>query len=290
MAKRVAGYTEAEARALRYAFSSDHGAMAAPTNRSGGAYRRVVNRMAAEGLLTQSAPFRLTLEGLRALVKLRRAMWAESGCMAYQLAMGEAEAALEAAERLAAEALAPDVIAEGKRSGSCAVMRRVRIVRGWLNLATGERSKPEEDRVEWRVQPCATPLFGSERTAGVCRACSKAWRAPGNFLAHDPDGERQEAEERLAAAEADVKRRFDKGGLVLAEERIKLEGGALLVVRIFDGSPLAYFLTPERGRPAFAIERRAAVNRIAEDTPTAKDRASRTLYGRVLAARQAERV
>lgn len=267
MAKRIAGYTEAEARALRYAFSSEFGAMAAPVNRGGGAYRRVVERMAAEGLLTQSAPFRLTIAGLRALVALRRAMWAESGCMAYQMAMGEAEAALEAAERIAAEALTPAAIAEGKRSGSCAVMRRVRTVHGKLNLLTGERSKPEEDRIEWRVQPCATPLFGSERTAGVCRACSKGWKAPGNFLAGDPEGEaaeaREAAESRLAAAEADVKRRFDKGGSVLTEERIRL-ADRLLVVRIFDGSPLAYF-EQAPGKPAANISRPDALEAIKAD-------------------------
>lgn len=122
-------------------------------------------------------------------------------------------------------------------------------------------------------EQCAAPGYIGESAVKDCQAI-----------------EAELAERRLAAAESDIRSRFERGGAILTEERIHLSGGALLVVRIFDGSPLAYFLTPERGRPAFAIERRAAVNRIAEETPTAKDRASRTLYGRVLAARQAERV
>lgn len=98
MTSRLAGFTKSEQTALRYAFTSPHGAMDAKVNRSGGAYRRVVERMAADGLLTPKPPFLLTLAGHRAHVLLRKAMWGKSGCAAYQQHLAEAEAALAQAE------------------------------------------------------------------------------------------------------------------------------------------------------------------------------------------------
>lgn len=108
MTKLTAGFTASEATALRYAFSSEHGAMAAPVSRQGGAFRRVVERLASEGLLTEKPPFRLTVAGHRAHVKLRLAMWGDSGCMAYLEHLRDAEAALGVAEQ-AGKAAAPPV-------------------------------------------------------------------------------------------------------------------------------------------------------------------------------------
>lgn len=94
MTKRIAGYTESERLALEYGFRSQHGAMDAPVNRMGGAFRRVVERLAREGKLTEKAPFRITRAGLIELIKIREQRDADSGCIAYMKAAEEAREAL----------------------------------------------------------------------------------------------------------------------------------------------------------------------------------------------------
>jgi hypothetical protein len=93
MTKRIAGFTESERVALEHGFHNPHGAMNAPVNRMGGAFRRVVDKLARDGLLTEKAPFRITRAGLVALVKIREQRDADSGCIAY---MKQAEEAREA--------------------------------------------------------------------------------------------------------------------------------------------------------------------------------------------------
>lgn len=87
-------YTKAQITALTYAFTKN-GAMFAPVNRTGGAYRRCVERLAAEHLLNDEPPFRLTVKGLKALYEIRSAKWAKHGCMAYLNDLQAVERALE---------------------------------------------------------------------------------------------------------------------------------------------------------------------------------------------------
>jgi hypothetical protein len=65
------------------------------------------------------------------------------------------------------------------RFESCAVMRRMLVKHGLININTGEtRSGPEE----WITRACDTPLFTEpERTSGKCRACAKGWTHPHNY-------------------------------------------------------------------------------------------------------------
>lgn len=63
----------------------------------GGAYRRLCDRLAAQGLVSSNPPYPITRKGLDALCDACRARWAKSGCMAYQQDLVEVEAAIKAA-------------------------------------------------------------------------------------------------------------------------------------------------------------------------------------------------
>lgn len=85
-------FTERQVDALKAAFKKN-GAVYVRGNGMGGAYRRMLERMADDGYLAEYAPFPITLKGLIALRDYHRARWGESGCEAYRLDLEEVEKA-----------------------------------------------------------------------------------------------------------------------------------------------------------------------------------------------------
>lgn len=61
---------------------------------------------------------------------------------------------------------------------SCPVERKKLVRRGTLDLGTGEESNL--DAGTWEIEECGTPLFGKDRTIGVCRACLEGWHVERN--------------------------------------------------------------------------------------------------------------
>lgn len=64
----------------------------------GGAYRRLCERLAAQGFVSRNPPYPITRKGLDALCDVCRARWAKGGCVAYQDDLAEVEAAIVAAD------------------------------------------------------------------------------------------------------------------------------------------------------------------------------------------------
>jgi hypothetical protein len=64
----------------------------------GGAYRRLCERLAAQGIVSRNPPYPITRKGLDALRDACRVRWAKDGCIAYQQDLEEVEAAIAAAD------------------------------------------------------------------------------------------------------------------------------------------------------------------------------------------------
>ena len=60
----------------------------------GGSYRRMCNRMVADGLLDRTPPYPITRKGMQHLRAACYARWANHGCMAYQDDLKQVEAAM----------------------------------------------------------------------------------------------------------------------------------------------------------------------------------------------------
>jgi len=63
----------------------------------GGAYRRLCKRLAEGHLVSASAPYPITIRGMRVLQKACQKRWAKDGCLAYQQDLAELEADMRAA-------------------------------------------------------------------------------------------------------------------------------------------------------------------------------------------------
>jgi hypothetical protein len=64
---------------------------------AGGAYRRLCERLVAQGLVNARPPYPITSAGLTVLREACRVRWAKDGCMAYQQDLTEVETAMKAA-------------------------------------------------------------------------------------------------------------------------------------------------------------------------------------------------
>lgn len=66
----------------------------------------------------------------------------------------------------------------------CAVVRRMLITHGTIQLGTG---KTTTGRKEWVTRECGTPLFSEEeRRTETCRSCAGGWKSPLNYPANEP--------------------------------------------------------------------------------------------------------
>jgi hypothetical protein len=72
---------------------------------------------------------------------------------------------------------------QGLRVHTCTVIRRKLVKFGHLGP-----DGPVWEGEEWRIEPCATPLFTDvEQTSGRCRSCVSGWRTDNNYPV-DPHG------------------------------------------------------------------------------------------------------
>ncbi|NTI22394.1 hypothetical protein G6M87_11045 [Rhizobium rhizogenes] len=88
-------FTEAQTRALVAAFEKK-GAWYGRTGRlMGGSWRRMCERLAADGLVHDSAPFQITFKGLEALREIRLRKFGKHGCEAFRLDLEKVTAAIQ---------------------------------------------------------------------------------------------------------------------------------------------------------------------------------------------------
>lgn len=86
--------TKQQFAALWAAFDKDGAWYGRRGGAMGGAYRRMCNRLADQKLVSASAPFPITRDGMKVLHEACRVRWAKSGCMAYQDDLKQVETAM----------------------------------------------------------------------------------------------------------------------------------------------------------------------------------------------------
>ena len=89
--------TKTQFKALWAAFKKNSAWYGRTGGAMGGAYRRMCQRMATEGLVSASAPYPITRKGMIALRDACRTRYAKSGCMAYLDDLRDVENALKSA-------------------------------------------------------------------------------------------------------------------------------------------------------------------------------------------------
>jgi len=96
--------TVTQQKALEAAFKKNGAWYGSRGNQMGGAWRRMCLRMAESGLVSDTAPFPITMAGLVVLRDTYLRRWGKHGCMAYQLDLEAVEKALADFPALAAAA------------------------------------------------------------------------------------------------------------------------------------------------------------------------------------------